>query len=112
MREGKDKLAQFRENKAAGVSWSPAQQVSRRDPQGLDMETLRAVFSADMSRLPAFVGLPNFEGGFTLIRISKVMKPILPDAAARKAFGKQLQRSHQEELASYLADSGRDMTYL
>ena len=104
VREGKDKLEQLRENKAAGVSWSPAQQISRREPQGLDMETLRAVFSADMSRLPAFVGLPNFEGGFTLIRISKVIEPVLPDAAARKVFSKQLQQLFtQEELASYLA---------
>jgi peptidyl-prolyl cis-trans isomerase D len=58
-----------------------------------------------MSRLPAFVGLPNFEGGFTLIRISKVIEPVLPDAAARKVFSKQLQQLFtQEELASYLAD--------
>jgi peptidyl-prolyl cis-trans isomerase D len=101
--EGKEKLAQLRESKAPGVSWSPPQQVSRREPQGLDMETLRAVFTADTSRLPAFAGLPNAEGGFTLVRVSNVIEPVLPDAATRKLFGRQLQQLlTEEELASYL----------
>lgn len=101
--EGKDKLAQLRESKSPDVSWSVPQQVSRREPKGLDMETLRAVFAADTSRLPAFAGLTNPEGGFTLLRVSKVIEPALPDAATRKLFGRQLQQVlTEEELASYL----------
>ncbi|HET7062192.1 MAG TPA: peptidylprolyl isomerase, partial [Nitrosospira sp.] len=101
--EGKDKLAQLRENKNPAVSWSSPQQVSRREPQGLDMGTLRAVFAADTSRLPAFAGLPNPEGGFTLVRVTKVIEPALPDEATRKLFGRQLhQVLTEEELASYL----------
>jgi len=80
------------------------QQVSRRETQGLDNETVRAVFMADAARLPAFAGLPNPKGGYTLIRISQVTEPALPDAAGRKLFARQLQQVlTEEELSSYLA---------
>ena len=103
VKEGKDKLAQLREGKTAGISWGRDQKISRREPQGLDMETLRAAFTADASRLPAFTGVPNAEGGFTLIRVSNVIEPALPDASARKLFARQLQQLlTQEELAAYL----------
>ncbi len=104
IKEGKDKLAQLRDGKTGSVSWGAAQQVSRREPQGFDIETLRAVFTADTTGLPAFAGLPNSDGGFTLIRVSNVIQPVLPDAAERKVFARQLQQLlTQEELSSYLA---------
>jgi peptidyl-prolyl cis-trans isomerase D len=102
--EGKEKLAQLKEGKSGSISWSAAQQVSRRESQGLDNETLRAVFMADAARLPAYAGLPNPKGGFTLIRISRVTEPALPDANGRKLFARQLQQVlTEEELSSYLA---------
>ena len=113
VRVGKDKLAQLRENKAAGVSWSPAQQVSRRDPLGLDMETLRAVFSADMSRLPAFVGLPNFEGSlplFVSVRLSSLSSRIW--LHARLLANNYSSFSPRKNLRLISQISGRDMTYL
>ncbi|HEX8874653.1 MAG TPA: SurA N-terminal domain-containing protein [Nitrosospira sp.] len=104
VKEGKEQLAQLQEGKNGNVSWSTAQQVSRREPQGLDNETLRAVFVAGTARLPAFTGLPNPKGGFTLIRVSRVTEPAVPDAAIRKLFAKQLQQVlTEEELSSYLA---------
>jgi peptidyl-prolyl cis-trans isomerase D len=105
--EGKEKLAQLKEGKegkSGSIAWSVTQQVSRREPQGLDNETVRAVFMADAARLPAFAGLPNPKGGYTLIRISQVTEPALPDAAGRKLFARQLQQVlTEEELSSYLA---------
>lgn len=104
VKEGKEQLAQLQDGKNGSVSWGTAQQVSRREPQGLDNETLRAVFMTGATRLPAFTGLPNPKGGFTLIRISRVIEPALPDAAGRKVFAKQLQQVvTEEELSSYLA---------
>jgi peptidyl-prolyl cis-trans isomerase D len=104
VKDGKEKLAQLQDGKSGSVSWGTVQQVSRRESQGLDNETLRAVFMADATRLPAFTGLPNPKGGFTLIRISRVTEPVLPDAAGRKAFARQLQQVlTEEELSSYLA---------
>jgi peptidyl-prolyl cis-trans isomerase D len=103
VKEGKDKLAALRENKPVSVSWGAGQTVSRREPQGLDVETLRAAFTVDASRLPGFTGLPNPEGGYTLIRVDKVTEPGRPDPAMVKMFGRQLQQVlTQEELSAYL----------
>ena len=80
------------------------QRVSRKEPQGLDNDTLRAIFKADAAALPSYSGVENSQGVFTLIRVSRVIQPTMPDQATRKAFAKQMQQVvTQEELSSYLA---------
>ncbi|MEK7769387.1 MAG: peptidylprolyl isomerase, partial [Pseudomonadota bacterium] len=86
------------------VAWGPVQQVSRQQPQGMDNETLRAIFKAGSIGLPSYTGVVNPQGGFTLLRISRVTEPAPADGAKRKAFGMQLQQLlTQEELAVTLA---------
>jgi len=48
--------------------------VSRRDAQGLPAEVLRRVVAADVSKLPAYVGVPIPDAGYLLLRISKVIE--------------------------------------
>ena len=50
IKEGKEKLAQLQEGKDGVVKWGAAQQISRKEPHGLDNETLRAVFKADATQ--------------------------------------------------------------
>jgi peptidyl-prolyl cis-trans isomerase D len=71
-KEGAAKLEELRKGGAAGVKWSAPKTVSRRDSQNLPLELLRPVMSADVSKLPAYVGLPVGDAGFILVRISKV----------------------------------------
>jgi peptidyl-prolyl cis-trans isomerase D len=63
--------------------------VSRREAQGLPGTTLRQVMSADTSKLPAYVGIPIPDGGYSLLRISKVIEePVKegdPQVTARAA---------------------------
>jgi peptidyl-prolyl cis-trans isomerase D len=63
--------------------------VSRREAQGLTGNVLRQVMSADASKLPAYVGVPVPDGGYALIRISKVIdEPVKegdPQVSARAA---------------------------
>jgi peptidyl-prolyl cis-trans isomerase D len=73
-KEGAAKLEQLRKGESAGVKWSPAKTVSRRDPQNLPLEVLRPVMSADATKLPAYVGLPVADAGYMLVRISKVIE--------------------------------------
>jgi peptidyl-prolyl cis-trans isomerase D len=73
-REGAAKLEQLRKGESAGVKWSAAKTVSRRDPQNLPLEVLRPVMSADATKLPAYVGLPVADAGYMLVRISKVIE--------------------------------------
>ncbi|MEO8992506.1 MAG: SurA N-terminal domain-containing protein [Nitrosospira sp.] len=102
--EGKEKLAQLQEGKDGVVKWGATQQISRKEPHGLDSETLRAVFKTDATKLPSYTGIANPQGGFTLIRVEHVIKPAPPEAAQQQAFARQLQQLvAQEELVAYLA---------
>jgi peptidyl-prolyl cis-trans isomerase D len=103
--EGKEKLAELQKGKGKDevVKWGPSQQVSRKEPQGLDNQTVQAIFKADATNLPSYYGLPNSQGGFTLIRVGRVIEAAQLDPGEKKAFAGQLQQLlAQEELSSYL----------
>jgi peptidyl-prolyl cis-trans isomerase D len=72
-KDGEAKLEQLRKGADAGVKWGEPRTVSRRDPQGLPRELLQPVVAADVSKLPAYVGIPVPNAGYLLIRISKVI---------------------------------------
>ncbi|MEE9580085.1 MAG: peptidylprolyl isomerase, partial [Nitrosomonadaceae bacterium] len=104
VKEGREKLERLQKGEKNVVEWSPAQQVSRNEPQGLDNEILRSIFKTKSTRLPAYTGTVNSQNGFSLIRISDVIEAVPPDEKKIKAFSRQLQQLFaQEELSSYLA---------
>jgi peptidyl-prolyl cis-trans isomerase D len=88
-KDGAAKLEQLRKGENAGVTWGSAKMVSRASPQGMPGEVLREVVSADVAKLPAYVGMPVPGAGYLLVRISKVVEtpPKQPaaDSAARIA---------------------------
>jgi peptidyl-prolyl cis-trans isomerase D len=73
-KDGDAKLEQLRKGAGESVKWGQARTVSRRDPQDLPLEVLRPVMSADVSKLPAYVGLPVGDAGYMLVRVSKVLE--------------------------------------
>lgn len=89
LKDGQAKLEKLRKGEDAGVKWSAPRLVSRRDAQGLTVNVLRQVVAADTSKLPAYVGVPIPDGGYALLRISKVIEePVKegdPQVAARFA---------------------------
>lgn len=102
--EGKTKLARLQAGEDVDDTWSDAKQISYMQSQGLDHETLRAIFRAETNNLPVYTGTANPNGGFNLIRISKVIEPESTDTANLDNFTKQLQQMiTQEEMSSYLA---------
>ena len=84
LKDGQAKLERLKKGEDAGVSWGPPKTVSRRDAQGLPGDVLRRVVSADVSKLPAYVGMPIPDAGYRLLRISKVtdVEPQPMDAQA------------------------------
>jgi peptidyl-prolyl cis-trans isomerase D len=80
-KEGAAKLAQLQKGENPGLAWSAPKLVSRRDAQGLPGEVLRKVVAADVSKLPAYLGMPMGDGGYLLLRITKVVEgqPALED---------------------------------
>jgi peptidyl-prolyl cis-trans isomerase D len=79
--EGRRLLAQLREGKGAPVAWSAPQMASIMQTQGMPETVLRQAFRADVSTLPAYAGVENLLGGYTLVRVSRVQDPasIPPD---------------------------------
>jgi len=104
VKEGKEKLGQLNKGEKDVVKWGPDQTVSRNDPQGLEEGVLRAIFKVKSFSLPAYTGVMNSQGGFSLVRISNVIEAVSPDEEKIKVFSGQLQQLYaQDELSSYLA---------
>ena len=103
--EGQAKLAHLQAGERDdGIVWGDAKQISYMKSQGLDHETLRAVFAAETGSFPVYTGAINSKGGFDLIQISKVIEPEAIENAQMESFTKQLQQMiAQEEMAAYLA---------
>lgn len=103
--EGQVKLARLQAGERDdGIVWGDAKQISYMKSQGLDHETLRAVFAAETGSLPVYTGAINSKGGFDLIQISKVIEPEAIESAQMESFTKQLQQMiAQEEMTAYLA---------
>lgn len=74
-KEGEAKLSKLRLGADAGLKWGAARQVTRRDAKGLSEEALRRIVTADVSKLPAYVGADKGEAGYAIYRISKVIEP-------------------------------------
>ena len=101
---GEEQLAGLTAGESVAVEWDEPKQVSYMQSQGLDQDTIRAVFKVDASKLPAYTGIKNPQGGYTLIRISQIVEPEGMDAQKSTDFGRQLQQMMtQEETSAYLA---------
>lgn len=101
-KEGAAKLEQLRKGADAGVRWGPAKTVSRRDPQGLPGEVLRPVVTADVSKLPAYVGVALPETGYVLVRISKVIESD-PKQQAQESTGRAAGLLGASQYDAYVA---------
>ena len=88
----------------SGQGWSAANLVSRENSQGYAGPVLAEVFKADASKLPAYAGLENAQGGFVLLKITRVVDADVVDSAKRKAASEELRKlMGQEELNAYVA---------
>jgi peptidyl-prolyl cis-trans isomerase D len=106
LKDGTAKLEKLRQGADPGVKWGPPRLVSRRDAQGLPANVLRQIVSADTGKLPAYVGIPIPDGGYALLRISRVIEEPAkegdPQVAARAAqlYGGAQYEAYVESLRS------------
>lgn len=89
-KEGESLLAALRKGEQAAVTWSPPQIVTRERREGLHQEAAQALFSADVTAIPAYVGVDVQDGRFAIYRISKVVDVPQVDPEQQKALAKQL----------------------
>lgn len=80
-----------------------AVKVVSRAKSDLDNAALAATMKADVSKLPAFVGVDLPGQGYTIYRINKVTEPAVVDETRRKAEQQQISTAlAQQEMLSYI----------
>jgi peptidyl-prolyl cis-trans isomerase D len=100
-KDGEAKLAQLRKGETP-VTWSVPREVSRREAQGLPAEVLRRVVAADVSKLPAYIGMPIRDAGYLLVRISRVSEA-QPSAEDKDSTARIAGTTGMAEYEAYVA---------
>jgi peptidyl-prolyl cis-trans isomerase D len=91
--------------KASGdaAGFGEAKSLSRTKPPTINQAAATAVLKADVSKLPAYVGVELPGQGYGVYRIGKVSMPATPDAARREAEAQQIAGAvGQEEMFAYM----------
>ena len=106
IKQGKTILAKLYQGESVSVAWKPAQSVTRSQHTALDNEFTRQIFKADVSKLPAFVGMESAQGGYMLARIDSIKEVVSIDESKRTRYLQQLrQMTGDELLQAYIADT-------
>ena len=105
VKQGKDALASLEKGGAvADLKWSAPILINRENASNMGRDALNKIFQADMAKLPAYAGIENPKGGYTLIKVSKVVESGAIDPEKKKAYASQLRQALAQEYSSaYLA---------
>jgi peptidyl-prolyl cis-trans isomerase D len=99
---GEEKLAAARKSGDA-AGFGDAKTISRAKAEGINPAAVAAVMKADVSKLPAYVGVEIPGQGYGVYRIGKVSQPAEQDAARREQEGQRInQIVAQQEMAGYV----------
>ena len=97
---GKQALQAAQSGQAASGMSAPMQ-VSRMQPMNLPPESVKAIFKANVAKLPAFVGVET-QGGYRLYRINAVKAGDTPAEQGKLVRRDLMRLAGQEELRAYL----------
>ncbi|MBI1397620.1 MAG: peptidylprolyl isomerase [Betaproteobacteria bacterium] len=102
--EGRATLERLRKSgDDTALTWSAPTQVSLENPGDVPPEAARDVFSADTSKLPAYVGADSQSGNYVIYRISQVIDaPPLTKAEADELEKQIANIAAQQELDAYV----------
>ena len=103
-KEGMAKLEQLKKGENPQLAWSSPKMVSRRDAQRMPAGVLRSIVSADVSKLPAYIGTAVPDAGYLLMRITKVVegKPAAEDKQAEQRIAGMLGVAEYEAYVASL----------
>lgn len=102
-KDGEAKLADLQKSKST-AGFSAEQKVSRMDAQSVSPLALSAIFKADDSKLPAYVGVDLGNDGYAIYRVNAVVPGAPIDAGRLAAAQRELaQVDAQTQLEGYVA---------
>lgn len=97
---GKDALAQLQQgNSPAGLNWGQSQLVSRVRPASLDTAALKEAFKIKTGKLPGYGGVENNQGGFTVLKVSKLVEGAVAEDKTKKAYVQNFANMLEREYA-------------
>lgn len=104
-KEGAAKLEALNKSAGdAGLKWSAAKSISRREPQGVPAPAVSKVMTADATKLPVHVGADRGDEGYAIYRVTKVAAPEAKPAQDSKMRVAQLdQMAGGQQLDAYIA---------
>jgi peptidyl-prolyl cis-trans isomerase D len=103
-KRGAEKYAEMKQGKDSGVAWGAAKLIGRQGRPAVHPDALKAIFRADISKLPVYLGVELRDRGYGLYRISRVIDAPPADEATQKNMREQLARqAAQQDYAAYLA---------
>jgi peptidyl-prolyl cis-trans isomerase D len=104
IKRGAAKYAEVQQGKEAGIAWGAARIVGRQGKPVVHPDALKAIFRADTSKLPVYLGVELRDRGYGLYRISRVIDAPPADDSSEKSVQEQLTRqAAQQNYAAYLA---------
>ena len=105
IKQGKAQLEQISKGSVpADIQWSPPQQVSRQQPGVLTPEAIEEAFKTATKTLPAYTGMENPQGGYSIVKITKVTDGVQTDEVKKRVFADRLNSvAAQSEFAALLA---------
>lgn len=107
--QGKKLLEQLQKGEKTAVAFQSTQTLSRAQHADMSQETAKALFGADTSKLPAYVGIEDAQRGYVLARIDAVKDVAVVDEMKRNRYAQQIRQITGEEmLAAYLADAKKN----
>jgi peptidyl-prolyl cis-trans isomerase D len=103
--EGRAYVEKLRKGETVNVTWTAPQLVSRVEPaKDLSPAVMRQAFKVGTAKLPAYSGVENPQGGYLLVRVTRVAQPEKASPEKQKALTEGLQQVlGQEEFSAYLA---------
>lgn len=92
---GQSQIEQLKQGKEPqGISWSAFKVVGRQQPEGLDPKTLKIIMGADMAKQPAYIGAPMPDGGYRIVRVTRVIEEQSPNPMLRMAVENGLRQAY------------------
>jgi peptidyl-prolyl cis-trans isomerase D len=102
-KDGEAKLTELQKSKST-AGFGAEKKISRTDAQGVSPLALSAIFKADDTKLPGYVGVDLGNDGYAIYRINAVVPPAPIDPARLAAAQRQLaQVDAQTQLEAYVA---------
>ena len=101
VKQGKEALSSLQKgNAVADLQWGAPILINRENASSIGKDALNQIFRVDAGKLPAYTGIENPKGGYTLIKVTKISEAATLDPEKKKSFATQLRQVLAQEYSS------------